>query len=94
MINIALPEAAATKRLILKSVFHCQLRDEPYALLESRPVDGKLKTMVDRSPNGFRLNLIGDPMRFSQIFDHSKISSPDEIMRHFMASKQSKPGRA
>lgn len=88
MINIALPESAAARRLTLKSVFHCQLRNDPYALLESRPIAGKLKTVVDRSPIGFRINPVGEPMLFSKIFDNSKITSPDEILRHFMASKQ------
>lgn len=81
MINIALPEAVAANRLTLKQVFHCQLRGWPYALSESRPLGEKLKTVTNKSPIGFRLNPIGDPMRFSLMFDHSKIESPDEMLR-------------
>lgn len=89
MINIALPEAVGSTRLTLKSVFHCQLRDEAYALLESRHIEGKpcLKTVADKSPDGYRIKLVDEPMRFSHTFHHSKIASPDEMIRNFMANK-------
>lgn len=89
MINLALPEAAAAERLTLQSVLHCQMRTEPYALLESRPTKegGHLHTIVNKSPDGYKFKLHGEPMNFSQNFHHSKIASPEEMIRHIMAKK-------
>lgn len=89
MINIALPEPVASERLTLKSVFHCQLRSEAYVLRESSPIEGQpeLIEVINQSPRGYRFNLIGEPMRFSQTFHHSKITTTDELIRYFAAKK-------
>ena len=87
MINLALPEAAAAERLTLQSVLHCQMRTEPYALLESRPTKegDHLHTVVDKSPDGYKFKLLGEQMNFSETFHHSKIAASERMISHFMA---------
>lgn len=90
-INIALKAENAYKRLILNDVLTCTIDSNRQLLVhevKSPTEDGVLQTVKTKFKLPCPLNFKGTKLTFSNLFKNENISSPQEIMSHFLGQQQ------